>query len=213
MIRKTDLLGDHYDTVSYGDHSVNYPRPLMFALVESKVSGAFDVRSRLSKVPDTFDFPLPRPRGGADIYKIHVPTKKITRLTDQTFAPNTGAARWTKDFRPAGPGSNSFRYGVLNLGPCPLPGGRVAFVSNRHGFMPPHNVTPALQLFVMDDDGGNIECIGHLNLGMALHPVMLMDGRLMFSSLENQGLRGGHLWGLWSIHPDGTNWGCGARPR
>src|SRR5436190_24173343 len=31
--------------------------------------------------------------------------------------------------------------------------------------------------------------------------------RIMFSSLENQGMRGGRLWGLWSIHPDGTRWG------
>src|SRR5205807_4211295 len=50
-------------------------------------------------------------------------------------------------------------------------------------------------------------CIGHLNLGMALHPVILKDGRIMFSSLESQGLRTSTLWGLWSIHPDGTNWG------
>jgi len=28
-----------------------------------------------------------------------------------------------------------------------------------------------------DEDGGNVECIGHLNLGMALHPVVLTDGR------------------------------------
>jgi hypothetical protein len=37
----------------------------------------------------------------------------------------------------------------------------------------------------MDDDGQNVECIGHLNLGMALHPVILKDGRVMFSSLES----------------------------
>ena len=42
---------------------------------------------------------------------------------------------------------------------------------------------------------------------MALHPVVLKDGRIIFSSLESQGLRNGILWGLWSIHPDGTNWG------
>ena len=59
----------------------------------------------------------------------------------------------------------------------------------------------------MDDDGKNVECIGHLNLGMALHPVVLKDGRIMFSSLESQGLRSHHLWGVWSIHPDGSNWG------
>src|SRR5207244_4477454 len=53
----------------------------------------------------------------------------------------------------------------------------------------------------------NVECIGHLNLGMALHPVVLKDGRVMFSSLESQGLRSSTLWGLWQINPDGTGWG------
>ncbi len=149
----------------------------------------------------------PAPSGGSDIYKVHVQTKKTIRLTNQTFAPNTGAAVWAKDYRPGDKGRNGFPYGVLNLGPCPLPGGKVAFVSNRHGFIPPRHHIPALQLFVMDDDGTNLECIGHLNVGMALHPVVLVDGRIMFSSLENQGIRGSHLWGLWSIHPDGTNWG------
>ena len=59
----------------------------------------------------------------------------------------------------------------------------------------------------MDEVGSNVECIGHLNLGMALHPVILKDGRIMFSSLESQGLRSHHLWGVWSINPDGTRWG------
>src|SRR5205823_1186824 len=59
----------------------------------------------------------------------------------------------------------------------------------------------------MDDDGSNVELIGHLNIGSALHPVVLRDGRVMFSTLENQGRRDDLSWGLWSIHPDGTNWG------
>jgi len=145
--------------------------------------------------------------GGADIYKIHVKTKKIVRLTQQQFTPNTGAGDWVNDFRTAATGKNSFDYGVFNMGPCPLPGGRVMFASNRNGFRPPKRLPHTLQLFVMDDDGSNVECIGHLNLGMALHPTILKDGRIMFSSLESQGLRQSILWGLWSIHPDGTNWG------
>ncbi len=140
---------------------------------------------------------------GADVYKVHVPTRRVIRLTQQVFTPNTGAADWAKTPLPA--------WGVYNLGPCPVPGGRVAFVSDRNAFRATNpGYAPnalALQLFVMDEDGGNVECIGHLNLGMALHPVMLKDGRLMFSSLESQGLRSHHLWGVWSIHPDGTRWG------
>jgi hypothetical protein len=140
---------------------------------------------------------------GSDLYKVHVPTKKITQLTQQVFTPNTGATDWARAGFPS--------WGVYNMGPCPLPGGKIVFVSDRNAFKA---VNPgyapsalALQLFVMDEDGRNVECIGHLNLGMALHPVILKDGRIMFSSLESQGLRSHHLWGVWSIHPDGTRWG------
>ena len=134
-------------------------------------------------------------REGADIYKIHAPTKKIVRLTQQEFStPKAGAEQ---------------RYGVYNMHPCPVPGGRIAYVSSRNGYLPPPKSYPAvaLQLHIMDDDGANIETIGHLNLAGALHPVILKDGRLIFSSLENMGLRNYILWGIWSIHPDGTNWG------
>jgi hypothetical protein len=140
---------------------------------------------------------------GSDIYKVHVATRKIVQLTKQEFTPNTGVADWSKTQLPS--------WGVYNLGPCPLPGGKLAFVSDRNvfkavnpGYAPSAH---ALQLFTMDDDGANVECIGHLNLGSALHPVTLKDGRIMFSSLESQGLRSHHLWGVWSIRPDGTGWG------
>jgi hypothetical protein len=131
---------------------------------------------------------------GADIYKIHVPTRKIVRLTRQKFELNR-------------PGLGQ-RYGVYNMHPCPLQGGGVAFVSSRNGFLPPPKSYPqvTLQLHRMDGDGSNIETIGHLNMAGALHPVILADGRLIFSSLENMGLRNYILWGIWSIHPDGTNW-------
>jgi len=139
---------------------------------------------------------------GADLFKIHVPSRRIQQLTKQEFTPNAGPARGLKVARPG--------WGVFNLGPCPLPGGRVAFVSDRNGFESQNpGYTPnalALQLCVMDDNGENVECIGHMNLGMALHPVVLKDGRIMFSTLESQGLRSHHLWGIWSIHPDGTYW-------
>jgi Hydrazine synthase alpha subunit middle domain len=140
---------------------------------------------------------------GADLFKVHVATGKTVRLTEQVFTPNTGAADWSKTPLPS--------WGVFNLGPCPVPGGKLAFVSDRNTFRASNpGYAPnalALQLFLMDDDGKNVECIGHMNLGMALHPVILKDGRIMFSSLESQGLRSHHLWGVWSIHPDGTNWG------
>src|SRR5204862_7651565 len=85
------------------------------------------------------------PAGGADIYKIHVKSKKIVRLTQQVFTPNTGSAHWSSDCRKPEKDRTWLNYGVLNLGPCPLPGGRLAFVSNRNAFRPPKHPSPCLQ--------------------------------------------------------------------
>jgi hypothetical protein len=161
------------------------------------------------------------PPQGADIFKIHLKTRKVVRLTNQVFTPNTGAASWASDFRNARrkeDNKNHFAYGVFNMGPFPLPGDKIVFTSNRDGFRPSKGYPAiALQLFVMDDRDTNVEAndpypsniekIGHLNIAGALHPVTLADGRIMFSTLESQGLRSDILWGVWTIHPDGTNWG------
>lgn len=156
------------------------------------------------------------PRQGADIYKIHVKSRKIVRLTNQKFTPNTGAAVWSKDYRTSEQGKTHFEYGVFNMGPCPLPGGKIVFTSNRDGYRPARGYPAvALQLFIMDDRDEsigddqtptNLEKIGHLNISGALHPVVLADGRIMYSTLESQGIRDSILWGIWTIHPDGTNW-------
>lgn len=156
------------------------------------------------------------PKQGADIFKINVKTRKIVRLTNQKFTPNTGAANWSKDHRTSEKGKTHYDYGVFNMGPCPLPGGRIAFTSNRDGFKPSKGYPAiALQLFVMDDrdesiseteNPTNLEKIGYMNVSGALHPVVLKDGRIIFSTLESQGIRGSILWGIWSMNPDGTNW-------
>lgn len=157
------------------------------------------------------------PAEGADIYKIHLKTREIVRLTNQVFTPNTGAADWSSDYRTREPDKTWYDYGVFNMGPCPLPGGKIAFTSNRDGFRPSKGYPAiALQLFVMDDRDEsiapndpapkNLEKIGHLNIAGALHPVILRDGRIMFSTLESQGIRSSISWGVWTIHPDGTRW-------
>ncbi|MDX1947415.1 MAG: hypothetical protein SFU86_18585 [Pirellulaceae bacterium] len=147
------------------------------------------------------------PAAGADIFKLHLPTRKLVKLTTQEFTPNTGAANWSSDYRKSEPGKTHYHYGVFNMGPCPLPGGKLAFTSNRDGFKPAKGYPSiCLQLFVMNDDGTNIEKIGHLNLAGALHPVVLRDGRIMFSTLESQGIRSSISWGIWTINPDGTGW-------
>ena len=132
----------------------------------------------------------------SDLFKIHVKSRKVDQLTRQAFTPHTGVVG--KNLRPPG---------VYNLAPCPLPGGRVMFTSNRNGLSPTKGYTPTvLQLFVMDGDGKNVEQVGYLNVNCALHPTVLKDGRVMFTSYESQGLRDLRLWALWTIHPDGSHW-------
>src|SRR5262249_52074656 len=134
----------------------------------------------------------------ADVYKVHVKSKKVVRLTHGEITPNTGAADWAKDLRTPQRRKTTQPYPVRKLGPCRPPGGKVTFTSNRNGCeMPRGNnmgFNVPFQLFVMDDDGGNVEMIGHLNVASALHPVILKDGRVMFSSLEDQGFRDDLDW-------------------
>ena len=148
-------------------------------------------------------------RSGSDIFKINLETREIIQLTFQEWTPNTGVGNWSNNPLNSDPsGTNYLGYGIFNLGPCPLPNGKLMFTSSRNGFLPNKSFTfPNLQLFVMDQDGRNVEEVGHLNLGSALHPTILMDGRVMFSSYEGQGLRDSRVWSLWSIWPDGSRWG------
>ena len=147
-------------------------------------------------------------RAGSDIYKINLQTRDIVRLTHQEWTPNSGVTDWSSNHLAAEPGKPFYLgYGVFNLGPCPLPNGKLMFSSSRNCYLPNNTFTaPNLQLFVMDNDGANCELVGHMNLGSALHPTVLTDGRVMFSSYEAQGLRDSRLWGLWAMWPDGRKW-------
>lgn len=110
-------------------------------------------------------------RTGADIFKIDIKTRKVVRLTNQRFTPNTGAADWSADYRTPAPGKTSLDYGVMNMGAYPLPGGKIVFTSNRNAFRPPNGYPRiTLQLFVMDDRNEsvadeeeipNVQQIGH----------------------------------------------------
>lgn len=148
------------------------------------------------------------PKQGSDIYKIHLPTREVIRLTKQTWTPPSGGIKWSSNHLEASSADSHYLgYGIFNMAPCPLPDGKVMFVSSRDGYLPNKTYTfPNLRLYVMDDDGRNVEKIGHLNIGSAMHPTILKDGRVMFSTYESQGLRDQRVWSLWSILPDGRYW-------
>jgi hypothetical protein len=138
---------------------------------------------------------LNTPKAGADIYKISLRTRRVVRLTNQEYTPNTSVR---KDALP---------YGIYNMGPCPVAGGKVVFTSTRNAFIPPKQYTPVTsQLYVMDEDGSNVRAIAPMTIGAAMHPFQLKDGRIAFSTQEAQGLRDNRVWALWAIWPDGRHW-------
>ncbi|MBS1812226.1 MAG: PD40 domain-containing protein [Acidobacteria bacterium] len=146
-------------------------------------------------------------REGADIYRIDLPTRKVTRLTHQESSPNTGNGAiydCSKQFQ-----SNCPEVGVFNTGPAFLPDGRIVYTSTRDNYIPNkpkvHTGLRTMQLWVMDGDGKNQHTIGHFNLASAMHPFVLKDGRIVFSTWENMGSRDDRSFMLWSIWPDGTN--------
>jgi hydrazine synthase alpha subunit-like protein len=141
---------------------------------------------------------------GADIYRIDLVTRSVTRLTFQEFTPNTGNGA---DFDCSRPFTNCPRVGVFNTGPAFLPNGRIVFTSTRDNFVPnkmTNGGQRAMQLWVMDGDGKNTQPIGFLNVSSAIHPFVLRDGRVVFTSWENMGARDDRVFPLWAIWPDGT---------
>jgi len=75
--------------------------------------------------------------GGADIYKINIATRQVVQLTQQVWTPPTGSANWSTNLlSPSSPNSIYLGFGTFNLGACPLPGGKVMFVSSRDGYLP-----------------------------------------------------------------------------
>jgi hypothetical protein len=152
---------------------------------------------------------------GADIYRLHLETREVVRLTRQEFTPNTGNGA---NFECGQRNTNCPRLGVFNIGPAfvaqsDLTKPAIVFTSTRNNFIPiKHFVHQghALQLFLMDWHGSNVEQIGYLNQSQALHPFQLVDGRLMFTTWENQGVRDHRLFHLWFIAPNGTQWSSGS---
>ena len=84
-----------------------------------------------------------------------------------------------------------------HLAPQELPAGRMVFTGTLWGQEPVKGVLtfPALQLFVRHGSG-EIEPIAPMTLGVALHPILLTTGEVMFSTAESQGHRDNRLWGL-----------------
>ncbi|MCA9312590.1 MAG: hypothetical protein KDA21_15355, partial [Phycisphaerales bacterium] len=145
---------------------------------------------------------------GSDLFRINVNTREVNQLTFGEFTPATASGNWdTTNPLTTDPAKNSLGYGVMNTGPCPLPGGRIAFTSTRLALeLPRGGRYPVFQLYVMDEDGSNVTPVAPMTLSGALHPCLMRDGRILFSSHESQGSRDRRQWAIFAIYPDGRHW-------
>jgi hypothetical protein len=89
---------------------------------------------------------------------------------------------------------------VMDTGPFFLPDGRIGFTSNRaSGFY-------RFELMAMDADGKDLEKIGWRAMNQQLHPAILMDGRIMYTSFDAmlQKVQNNN-YSLFTINPDDSN--------
>jgi len=87
--------------------------------------------------------------------------------------------------------------------PCPLPDGGLSFISTRCRARFLCWRPQAFVLFRMEIDGSNIRPLSYANLS-EWTPVVMRDGRILWTRSEyvDKGADFGHT--LWAIHPDGT---------
>ncbi|MBL7041909.1 MAG: hypothetical protein ISR77_24970 [Pirellulaceae bacterium] len=92
--------------------------------------------------------------------------------------------------------------------PCPLPDGRIAFMSTRRGgFGRCHNPwepLPTYTLHRMDASGQNVTTLSHHETNQ-WHPSVLNDGRIVYSRWDYVDRSASNFHGLWTSNSDGTN--------
>ena len=97
----------------------------------------------------------------------------------------------------------TFLRGISDIDPIYLPDGRILFSSTREPKYCMCNRHIMCNLFVMNDDGTNIEQIGKSTLFEG-HGSLLPDGRILYDRWEYVDRNFGDAQGLWTTNPDGT---------
>jgi len=88
---------------------------------------------------------------------------------------------------------------VMDTGGFFMSDGRIGFTSNREeGFS-------LFQLFAMERNGKNMEVLSHRAMQNQLHPVTLMDGRIVYTNFDRMLQRtSNNNFSLFEINPDGS---------
>ncbi len=166
-----------------------------------------------ARIEDTNNKADGLPTNGSNIFRVEVATKKIVRVTDNKWSLPGSVGKWAENAKKPSESLDAWiPWSVCNLGPCPVPGGKLVFTSSRRAYTPIKGyTTPNMQLQILDDIPGvtdtdgeanrNVECTGHLNLGSALHPVLMTTGEILWASYEAQGRKDARLWASGNLIP------------
>lgn len=161
----------------------------------SGVFGRFDLSFDASRI--VFDWKS----GAQEGYRIFEVRTDGTGLRQLTF-PQEDERDLSATYRKR----PSYHHGSDDLHPCYLPDGGIAFVSTRcqYGILcdPADDFTTTV-LYRMDGDGKNMRRLSNSALSEA-SPVMLSDGRVMYTRWEYVDKGAVAVKCLWAMRPDGT---------
>ena len=135
---------------------------------------------------------------GYRIYEVHVDGTGLRQLT---FPPpdEEDLVRRYRVFA-------HYHHGTDDMQPCYLPDGGIVFISTRcqYGILcdGPDDFTTTV-LYRMDADGGNLRRLSNSSVSEA-SPVMLPDGRIMYTRWEYVDKGAVSVKCLWAMRPDGT---------
>jgi len=95
------------------------------------------------------------------------------------------------------------RYRYEDCDPCYMPNGKIVFVSTRSQRRVFCFGSTVTSLYVMDADGKNLHCVsgGPVN---EMTPLVMDDGRIVYTRWEYVDKGFGNVQSLWSMHPDGS---------
>jgi hypothetical protein len=138
------------------------------------------------------------PQEGYRIYEVNLDGSGLKQLT---FPPENEAELVT-NYRV----DRNYHHGTDDMQPCYLPDGGIAFISTRcqYGILcdAPDNFTTTI-IYRMDGDGKNMQKLTNSSVSEA-SPVMLPDGRLMYTRWEYVDKGAVSVKCLWAMRPDGS---------
>lgn len=147
---------------------------------------------------------------GYRLYEIEVDPKSGKRIGDlkQLTFPQKDEAELILKYgtKRADGGAWDYHHGTEDMDPCYMPDGNIIFVSTRCQYSTlcdAPDVFATTTLFKMNRDGSNMQQLSFGSLN-EFTPVVLPDGRIMYSRWEYVDKGAVSTKCLWAIRPDGS---------